>query len=449
MEKENKMGTTPINKLLVSMSLPMMASMLIQAMYNIVDSIFVARLSENALTAVSLAFPAQNFMLAFALGTCVGVNALVSRHLGEKDTKSANNVANTGVFLCAITAICFLVIGLLGSELFFKAQTKNPEIVKEATVYLRICTGFSVGIFGQFIFEKLLQATGKTLQTMLTQMLGAVINIILDPIMIFGLLGFPKMGVAGAALATVTGQIVAAIAAMLINKKANKEITLDIKGILSPKKEVIADIYKIGVPTIIMNCIGSVMTFGLNKILIRFTETAVAVLGVYFKLQSFVFMPVFGLNNAMVPIIGYNFGAKKKDRLLKTIKLSIFYAFGIMLIGLLVMQIFPKEMLLLFNANEYMLEIGVPALKIVSVCFVFAGYCVVLSSAFQALGKSVFSMFVSLGRQLIILLPTAYLLSLTNNVTNVWWAFPIAEIMSLTLCTIFFVHTYKTTIKNL
>lgn len=449
MEKENKMGTTPINKLLVSMSLPMMASMLIQAMYNIVDSIFVARLSENALTAVSLAFPAQNFMLAFALGTCVGVNALVSRHLGEKDTKSANNVANTGVFLCAITAICFLVIGLLGSELFFKAQTKNPEIIKEATVYLRICTGFSVGIFGQFIFEKLLQATGKTLQTMLTQMLGAVINIILDPIMIFGLLGFPKMGVAGAALATVTGQIVAAIAAMLINKKANKEITLDIKGILSPKKEVIADIYKIGVPTIIMNCIGSVMTFGLNKILIRFTETAVAVLGVYFKLQSFVFMPVFGLNNAMVPIIGYNFGAKKKDRLLKTIKLSIFYAFGIMLIGLLVMQIFPKEMLLLFNANEYMLEIGVPALKIVSVCFVFAGYCVVLSSAFQALGKSVFSMFVSLGRQLIILLPTAYLLSLTNNVTNVWWAFPIAEIMSLTLCTIFFVHTYKTTIKNL
>lgn len=449
MEKENKMGTTPINKLLVSMSLPMMASMLIQAMYNIVDSIFVARLSENALTAVSLAFPAQNFMLAFALGTCVGVNALVSRHLGEKDTKSANNVANTGVFLCAITAICFLVIGLLGSELFFKAQTKNPEIIKEATVYLRICTGFSVGIFGQFIFEKLLQATGKTLQTMLTQMLGAVINIILDPIMIFGLLGFPKMGVAGAALATVTGQIVAAIAAMLINKKANKEITLDIKGILSPKKEVIADIYKIGVPTIIMNCIGSVMTFGLNKILIRFTETAVAVLGVYFKLQSFVFMPVFGLNNAMVPIIGYNFGAKKKDRLLKTIKLSIFYAFGIMLIGLLVMQIFPKEMLLLFNANEYMLEIGVPALKIVSVCFVFAGYCVVLSSAFQALGKSVFSMFISLGRQLIILLPTAYLLSLTNNVTNVWWAFPIAEIMSLTLCTIFFVHTYKTTIKDL
>lgn len=449
MEQENKMGTTPVNKLLISMSLPMMISMLIQAMYNIVDSIFVARLSENALTAVSLAFPAQNFMLAFAIGTCVGVNALVSRHLGEKDTKTANKVANTGVFLCGITAICFLVIGLLGSELFFRAQTKNEEIIKDATVYLRICTGLSFGIFGQFIFEKLLQSTGKTFHAMLTQMLGAIINIILDPIMIFGLLGFPKMGVAGAALATVIGQIVAAIAAMLINKKINREITLDIKGILSPEKETVSSIYKIGIPTIIMNCIGSVMTFGLNKILIRFTETAVAVLGVYFKLQSFVFMPVFGLNNAMVPIIGYNFGAKKKERLMKTVKLSVFYAVAIMLVGLTVMQVFPKEMFLLFNASENMLEIGIPALKVISISFIFAGYCVVLSSTFQALGKSVFSMLVSLGRQLIILLPTAYLLSLTNKVTNVWLAFPIAELMSLTLCTLFFVHIYKTTIKDL
>lgn len=280
-------------------------------------------------------------------------------------------------------------------------------------------------------------------------MLGAIINIILDPIMIFGLLGFPKMGVAGAALATVIGQIVAAIAAMLINKKINREITLDIKGILSPEKETVSSIYKIGIPTIIMNCIGSVMTFGLNKILIRFTETAVAVLGVYFKLQSFVFMPVFGLNNAMVPIIGYNFGAKKKDRLMKTVKLSVFYAVAIMLVGLTVMQVFPKEMFLLFNASENMLEIGIPALKVISISFIFAGYCVVLSSTFQALGKSVFSMFVSLGRQLIILLPTAYLLSLTNKVANVWLAFPIAELMSLTLCTLFFVHIYKTTIKDL
>lgn len=449
MENENKMGTMPINKLLISMSIPMVVSMLVQALYNIVDSIFVAQLSENALTAVSLAFPAQNFMLAFAIGTCVGVNALVSRYLGEKDKENADKVANTGAFLCFVTALVFLIAGFFGSEIFFRAQTENEEIIRDGTIYLQICTFFSFGIFGQFIFEKLLQATGKTFHSMLAQLLGAVINIILDPIMIFGLLGFPKMGIAGAAVATITGQILAAAVALIINIRVNKEISLSLKAALLPSKSATASIYKIGIPTIIMNCIGSVMTFGLNKILIRFTETAVAVLGVYFKLQSFVFMPVFGLNNAMVPIISYNYGAKKKDRLLKTIKLSILYAVGIMVTGFLMMQFFPEQMFMLFKASQNMLSIGVPALRIISTCFVFAGYCIIIVSAFQALGKSMFSLFVSLGRQLIILLPAAYLLSLTENVKNVWWAFPIAELVSLTLCTAFFYHIYKKIIKDL
>lgn len=449
MEKENKMGTAPVNKLFISMSIPMILSMLVQALYNIVDSIFVAQLSENALTAVSLAFPAQNLMIAFAVGTCVGINALVSRCLGEKDINGANNIANTGVFLCVFTSIAFLIAGLFGSQAFFKAQTTNTEIISLATTYLKICTFFSFGMFIQIAFERLLQSTGKTFYAMLTQLLGAIINIILDPIMIFGLFGFPKMGIAGAATATVTGQIVAAITAVILNEKVNKELSIKLKSILCPKKSGIISIYQIGIPTIIMNCIGSVMTFGLNKILILFSETAVAVLGVYFKLQSFVFMPVFGLNNAMIPIIGYNYGARKKDRLIKTIKLSVFYAVGIMMVGFLIMQIFPKQLFMLFNASEHMISIGVPALRTVSTCFIFAGYCIVISSVFQALGKSMFSLFVSLGRQLIILLPAAYLLSLSGNVRNVWLAFPIAEVMSLTLCTLFYIHIYKKIITNI
>lgn len=449
MEKENKMGTMPVNKLLISMSVPMIISMLVQALYNIVDSIFVAQLSENALTAVSLAFPAQNLMTGFAIGTCVGVNALVSRHLGEKDRKGASRIAANGVFLSAVTFLVFMILGIAFSEYFYKVQTKVPEIIEGGTAYLRICTVFSFGIFGQFIFEKLLQATGKTFYTMITQGTGAVINIILDPIFIFGLFGVPKMGVAGAAVATVIGQIAACIMAFFINKKKNTDIDIEIKEVLKPDRKSIANIYAIGIPTTIMNSIGSVMTFALNKILIGFTETAAAVFGVYFKLQSFIFMPVFGLNNGMVPIIGYNYGAKNRKRLIQTIKLSITYAVSIMLMGFLIMQIFPKQLLGFFKASEHMLEIGVPALRIISISFIFAGYCIVVGSVFQALGKATRSLFVSLGRQIVILIPLAYLLSLTGDVKNVWWSFPIAELMSLTLSTVFFIQIYKKIIKKL
>ncbi len=449
LEKENKMGTMPVNKLLISMSVPMIISMLVQALYNIVDSIFVAQLSENALTAVSLAFPAQNLMTGFAIGTCVGVNALVSRHLGEKDRKGASRIAANGVFLSAVTFLVFMILGIAFSEYFYKVQTKVPEIIEGGTAYLRICTVFSFGIFGQFIFEKLLQATGKTFYTMITQGTGAVINIILDPIFIFGLFGVPKMGVAGAAVATVIGQIAACIMAFFINKKKNTDIDIEIKEVLKPDRKSIANIYAIGIPTTIMNSIGSVMTFALNKILIGFTETAAAVFGVYFKLQSFIFMPVFGLNNGMVPIIGYNYGAKNRKRLIQTIKLSITYAVSIMLMGFLIMQIFPKQLLGFFKASEHMLEIGVPALRIISISFIFAGYCIVVGSVFQALGKATRSLFVSLGRQIVILIPLAYLLSLTGDVKNVWWSFPIAELMSLTLSTVFFIQIYKKIIKKL
>jgi len=449
MEKENKMGTMPVNKLLVSMSVPMIVSMLIQALYNIVDSIFVAQLSENALTAVSLAFPAQNLMVGFAIGTCVGVNALVSRHLGEKDRKGASKIAANGVFLCFMTFVVFLILGIIFSEYFYKVQTKVPEIIEGGTVYLRICTICSFGIFGQFIFEKLLQATGKTFYTMITQGIGAIINIILDPIFIFGYFGVEKMGIAGAAIATVIGQIFACVLAFLYNKKKNTEVDIIFSDIIKPDTKAIKSIYAIGIPTTIMNSIGSVMTFALNKILIGFTETAAAVFGVYFKLQSFIFMPVFGLNNGMVPIIGYNYGAKNKERLLKTIKLSVMYAVSIMLVGFFVMQIFPEKLLGFFNASENMIKIGVPALRIISISFIFAGYCIVVGSVFQALGKATKSLFVSLGRQIVILIPTAYLLSLTGNVNNVWWSFPIAELMSFTLSTVFFVEIYKNIIKKL
>ncbi len=449
MEKENKMGTMPVNKLLISMSVPMIISMLVQAMYNIVDSIFVAQLSENALTAVTLAFPAQNLMIGFAIGTCVGMNALVSRHLGEKDRNGASRIAANGIFLCFMTFAVFLILGILFSEYFYSVQTKIPEIIEGGTVYLRICTVCSFGIFGQFAFERLLQATGRTFYAMITQALGAIINIILDPIFIFGYFGVPKMGVAGAAVATVIGQIIACIIAFFVNKKKNRDIDIVFSEILKPDIKSIKEIYAIGIPTTIMNSIGSVMTFALNKILIGFTETAATVFGVYFKLQSFIFMPVFGLNNGMVPIIGYNYGARNRERLLKTIKLSIIYAVSIMTAGFIIMQIFPKQLLGFFNASETMIKIGVPALRIISISFIFAGYCIVVGSVFQALGKATKSLFVSLGRQIVILVPVAYLLSLTGEVKNVWWAFPIAEVMSLTLSTIFFVQIYKTIIKKL
>ena len=447
-EPENKMGVMPVNRLLVSMSVPIMISMLVQALYNVVDSMFVSRVSENALTAVSLAFPAQNLMIAVATGTGVGVNAILSRSLGEKNFEKANRVADHAVFLAVMNFLVFAVLGVLFARRFFLTQTDIMEIVDYGEQYLFICTVFSFGIFGQIAFERLLQSTGKTLFTMFTQGTGAIINIILDPILIFGLLGFPKMGVAGAAAATVTGQIVAMCMAVFFNLKFNKEIHLSIRG-FSLSGHILKQIYGVGIPSIIMASIGSVMTFGMNKILIAFTSTATAVFGVYFKLQSFIFMPVFGLNNGMVPIIAYNYGARRPDRLIKTLKLSIFYAVSIMLLGLVVFQLLTPQLLGIFNASEHMLSIGVPALRIISISFLCAGFNIICSSMFQALSHGMLSLFVSVVRQLVVLLPVAFLLSLTGRMELVWWSFPIAEVFSTAMTVIFLRYVYRRNIKNL
>lgn len=435
-EKENKMGVMPVNKLLMNMSLPMMISMLVQALYNVVDSIFVSRIDENALTAVSMAFPIQSLMIALGAGTGVGVNALLSRSLGEKDYDRVNKAAGNGIFLAGINYLVFLLVGILVTTPFYLSQTKDAQILSYGQQYLTIICCCSFGMYGQFIFERLLQSTGRTFYTMITQSIGAIINIILDPIFIFGYFGVPKMGVAGAAIATVIGQIVAGTIALVINIKKNDEIQLKLKG-FRPDGKIIARIYEVGIPSIIMQAIGSVMTYGMNRILIVFSSTAVAVFGVYFKLQSFIFMPVFGLNNGMVPIIAYNYGAGKKDRLIKTLKLSIIYAVGLMLLGVIIFQLFPAPLFALFDASETMLAIGIPALRIISLSFIFAGFCIVCGSLFQALGNGVYSMVVSIARQLLVLLPVAYLLSLSGKVEAVWWAFPIAEIVSLSL-TVFF-----------
>ena len=413
-----------------------------QALYNVVDSIFVSQISENALTAVSLAFPVQNFMIAVGVGTGVGINALLSRSLGEKKFEQANKVANNGVFLAVLSYIAFLILGIIFSRRFFQWQTDIKDIVDGGYSYLIIVTTCSFGMYGQIVFEKLMQSTGKTIFSMTTQLTGAIVNIVLDPILIFGLFGFPKLGISGAAIATVIGQICGMSLGIYLNTTKNKEIKVEVKN-FRPSLRTIKEIYAVGIPSIIMASIGSVMTFGLNKILLVFSSTATAVFGVYFKLQSFIFMPVFGINNGMVPIIAYNYGARNKDRLMKTVKISIMYGISIMLIGLVIFQVFPKELLSLFNASDKMISIGVPALRTISISFLFAGYCIVVSSMFQALGNGVMSMIVSLVRQLIVLLPVAYLLSKSGDLNMVWWAYPIAEIASVCLSVIGFKYVYK------
>ncbi len=440
--KENKLGVMPVDKLLISMSLPIMVSMLVQALYNVVDSIFVAQINESALTAVSLAFPVQNLMIAIAVGTGVGTNALLSRTLGEKDFKKANNIATNSIFLGLLSFIAFLLVGLLFSRSYFASQTTDAQIIEYGVSYLSIVCIGSIGKFTQIVFERLLQATGKTFYTMITQGTGAIINIILDPILIFGYFGVPKMGVAGAAIATVTGQIVAAILAIYFNFKVNKELDLSAKG-FHPSADIIKGIYIVGIPSIVMKSITSVTTYGLNSILIKFSSTAAAVLGVYYKLQSFVFMPVFGLNNGMVPVIAYNYGAKNRKRVAETIKLSIIYAVGIMALGLILLQIFPVKLLSLFNASKDMLGIGVPALRIISLSYVFAGFCVVASSVYQAFGNGLLSLITAISRQLAVLLPVAYWLSLFGKVNLVWWSYPIAEIMSVSLNIVFLKRIYR------
>lgn len=446
--QENKMGIMPISKLLISMSLPVMISMLIQALYNIVDSMFVAQISENALTAVSLAFPVQNLMIAVAAGTGVGINALLSRSLGEKNLKEANKAANNGVFLALSSAGVFTIFGIFFSRIFFESQTQIKEIIDYGSTYISICTIFSFGIFGQITFERLLQSTGKTFYTMITQSIGAIINIILDPILIFGLFGFPKLGVTGAAIATVIGQIIGMFLTLYYNVKKNSEIQLKFKN-FKPNKLTIKKIYSVGIPSIIMQSISSVMVFGLNNILLIFSSTAAAVLGIYFKLQSFIFMPIFGITIGMIPIVAYNYGAGNKERLTKTIKLSAIYAVSIMLIGFSIFQIFPKQLLSMFNASSELINIGVIALRTISFSFIFAGYCIVLNSAFQALGNGMLSLINSIIRQLVIILPAAFLFAKYLGLNAVWFAFPLAEISSVILSTIFLKHIYSKKIKHI
>lgn len=448
--QENKMGVMPVNKLLINMSLPMMISMLVQALYNIVDSIFVARVSENALTAVSLAFPIQTLMIALGTGTGVGVNALLAKQLGEKDYKHVNKTAMNGIFLAICSYLVFLLVGIFGVRPFYASQVKEAdyEILTMGVEYLSIVCIASFGLYTQLIGEKLLQATGKTVYSMLSQGLGAIINIILDPILIFGMFGLPKMGVAGAAIATVIGQIAGGALAMYFNFTKNKEITFLLSN-MKPDKATVAKIYQVGVPSIIMQSIGSVMTYCMNLILIGFTSTATAVFGVYFKLQSFFFMPVLGLNNGMVPIIAYNYGAGKRSRLIKTAKLSYVYAFCLMLLGFLAFEFIPTILLGFFEASPEMIEIGVPALRIIGIHFLIAWYCIITSSIFQALGNGVYSMVVSVARQLVVLIPTAFLLSKLGGLQAVWWAFPIAELMSLVVSSIFLIITYKKVIKKI
>lgn len=439
---ENKMGVMRVGKLLFSMAVPMMISMLVQAFYNVVDSVFVAQISENALNAVSLAFPLQSLMIAFGGGTAVGINALLSRSLGEKNQEAANQTANTGIFLSLCFSVVFAVIGIFLSKPFFLMQTETEEIVKCGTDYASVCLGCSFGIFSQFCFERLLQSTGRTTLAMVTQLTGAVINIVLDPILIFGLIGFPAMGVKGAAVATVAGQIVAAIFAVILNIKCNPEIHISLKKIRW-HKETAKGILKVGFPSIIMQSIGSVMTFSLNSILISFTETATAVFGAYFKLQSFIFMPIFGLNNAMVPIISYNFGAKKPDRVKSTIKITIITAVSLMFVGVIAFETIPHVLLSIFNASENMIAIGVPALRIIAIHLCLAGFCIIAGSVCQAIGNPLYSLIVSVCRQLVVLIPAAWLLSKTGILEMVWWAFPIAEVCSLILSSIFLAKTMK------
>lgn len=447
-QTENKMGVMHVPRLLITMSLPMIISMLVQALYNIVDSIFVAQINEAALTAVSLAFPVQNLMIAIAVGTGVGINALLSRSLGEQNEAAAHKAAQNGIFLGIVSYIIVAVLGLLGSHYFFTVQTENPVIVKYGTQYMIIVTVFSVGIFMQITFERLLQSTGKTIYNMITQGTGAIINIVLDPILIFGLFGFPRLEVAGAAIATVIGQLVAVCMSLYFNCKKNTDLDLNMRR-FRPDKAVIAEIYKVGIPSIIMQSIGSVMVFGMNKILLLFSSTAAAVFGVYFKLQSFIFMPVFGLNNGMVPIIAYNYGARYKKRIIDTVRLSVIIAVGIMLAGLILFQVFPAPLLDLFDASAHMRSIGIPALRIISIGFVFAGYNIIVGSVFQALGNGIYSLLVSTARQLILILPLALIFAKMFGLHMVWWALPIAEIASVVLTTLLYRRIMRQKIKPL
>lgn len=446
--QENKMGVMPVGKLLVNMALPMIISMLVQAFYNIVDSVYVSQVSESAVTALSLAFPVQNMQIGFAVGVGVGVNALLSQSLGRKDQESVNWAAGQGVFLALVATALFMLFGFFGVRPYYTMQSTVAETVEGGIAYTSICCIFTVGVFIQVLCERLLQATGRAMQTMILQGTGAIINIILDPVFIHGWWGMPKMGVAGAAVATVIGQCTGAVLGIYLNLRHNPEVQLHVK-FMKPNWKVIAPILEVGIPSVVMNGIGSVMNFGMNQILQGFNEVATGVFGIYYKLQSLFFMPLFGINNATISILAYNYGARKPKRIVHTLKLATAVAVCIMLVGLAVFQLFPQALLGIFNPTEEFLAIGVKALRILCLPFPVAAICISLGASFQALGKGSYSTVVSLCRQLIVLLPVAYLLSLTGSVDNVWWSFPIAEVMSALVTGLLFAKLYRQKVKPL
>ena len=445
----NKMGTWPIGKLLVNMALPLVISMLVQALYNVVDSIYVSRISESAVTALSLAFPIQNLLIGCATGVGVGVNSLLSKSLGEQNYERANRTAGNGMLLSVLFTVLFVIFGLFFARPFFATQTTVTETLEGGSIYLAIVTIGSIGIFVEILFERLLQASGNAFQSMITQTVGAVTNIILDPILIFGWFGLPELGIAGAALATVIGQWIAAILAMYLNRRHNKELKELSRRHMKPDGYVVRTILSVGVPSIIMVGIGSVMNFGINQILQGFSETATGVFGIYFKLQSFFFMPLFGINNAVISIVAFNYGARRPDRMMKTLKLAAMAGLAIMLTGLAVFQLAPELLLAIFDPSEEFMRMAVRALRTISWCFPVAAVCIILGSTFQALGTGIYATLVSLCRQLVVLLPAAWLLSLSGEVTRVWWAWPIAESMGLTMTLIFFLRNYRRCIKPL
>ena len=448
-KQENKMGVMPVGKLLANMSLPMMASMLVMALYNIVDSIFVARISEDALAALSLAFPVQNMMIAVSVGIGVGINAVLSRALGAKDQKAVSRTSGSGALLLTLCSLIFVVLGIVAIRPFFAAQTSSETIIEYGVTYTSIVTIGCSGLFIQVLCERLLQSTGRAVLVMVMQTVAAVVNIVLDPILIFGLLGLPAMGVAGAALATIIGQWIGAVVGVYFNLRMNPDLSMDRRA-LKPHGATIRRILVIGIPSVIMQSIGSVMNFCMNQILIAFSSTAVAVFGVYFKLQSFIFMPIFGLNNASVPIVAYNYGAKRADRMMQAVRYSVAAAVGIMVVGMVMFQAIPDKLLLFFDASPELMRIGVPALRIISIHFPLAGVCIGCGAVFQALGFSLYSMVISLIRQLVVLIPCAYLIgALTGDVTMVWWAFVVAEFVSAALTATYFAKVYGGIIKPL
>ena len=456
--EDNKMRSRPMGRLLFGMAQPLALSMLVQALYNIVDSIYVAQISTEAVTSLSLAFPIQNLQIGFATGIAVGMNSLLSKSLGEGNRERANRAAGNGIFLMLVAVALFMLFGAFGARPFYAMQTDVADVVNGGTAYTSICCLLTLGIFVEVMGERLLQASGRTIYTLFTQGTGAILNIILDPLFIFGFepLGIPAMGIAGAAVATVTGQWVAAIMAVIFNLTRNPDVQFGLK-FLRPNGEISRIILSVGIPSVLMMAIGSVMNFGMNQILLGFGAIGLvgsAVFGLYFKLQSFVFMPVFGLNNACISIIAYNFGARQPKRITGAIKLTLLAALTLMLLGMAAFLLIPETLMGLFASENQadakaLVEMGAVALRTICLSFPLAAVGIALSSSFQALGVGIYSTIASLCRQLIVLLPVAWLLSLTGQVNNVWWAFPIAEVFSLMVILFLYRRIYKNKIKPL